>query len=320
MFEGAKAQRNDMIYTITLNPARDRSLTIEGFAAGKVNRVREVRNDPGGKGINVSKAIQALGGSSVACAILGGEAGIYIEHSLAEMGIDRLIVHSKCETRTNIKISDPLNHTTTDINEPGHCDPQEAAQLFDEVEKRIQLGDLCVISGKLDVRAVDLAGRIQKLSGCGARVLLDTQGEALKIGVQASPFLIKPNDEELSELTGCAAQDEHALTCAAMALRMDCGIGIVALSLGARGALFVDEEGAWRAPGLRVDAVSTVGAGDTMMAALAYALWTGMDKQDMYRLALAAGAAAVGCPGSKSPSKAEIQALYEKSELWRVTI
>ncbi len=320
MHEGAKAHRNEMIYTITLNPARDKSLTIGGFAAGKVNRVQGVRNDPGGKGINVSKAISALGGKSVACAILGGEAGAYIEKSLAEMGIDCLVVHSKYETRTNIKILDPIGRTTTDVNEPGHCDPAEAAELFDTVEARIRPGDLCVISGKLDAQAVSLAKRIQKLSALGARILLDTQGEALRMGVQAAPFLVKPNDEELCELMGFAAEEENDLMRAALRLRAECGIGIVALSMGARGALFVDDDGLWRAPGLRVNAVSTVGAGDTMMAALAYALSTCMDRADMYRLALAAGAAAVGCPGSQSPGKAEITTLYEKTELRRVTI
>ena len=108
-----------MIFTVTLNPARDRTVMIPGFEAGKVNRIKETRDDPGGKGINVSKVIAALGGTSVAMGILGGQAGRYIQRCLEDMSIECDFVRTNAETRTNIKVVDPERHVTTDINAPG---------------------------------------------------------------------------------------------------------------------------------------------------------------------------------------------------------
>ena len=304
-----------MIYTVTLNPARDRSVVIENFAAGKVNRVLELRDDPGGKGINVSKVIRVLGGESVAMGILGGGTGEYIRNAVAEMGIAADFVFTDKETRTNIKISDPVNHETTDINEKGVISPEDAAGVLEKLLKRLVPGDSVVIAGKLDTRAVDLPLWISGIAAKGARVYLDTEGEALKTGVKCAPYLIKPNDDELSQLLGRGLNGIEDIISAAKAIIAENGVHTVAVSLGSRGAVFVTEKDVYAAEAVRVEAVSTVGAGDTVMASLAYMDSIGADFKDACALAIAAGAAAVTCPGTSSPSKELIDELLKRVEL-----
>ena len=107
-----------MIYTVTLNPALDKTVQIPNFALGSVNRITALRTDPGGKGINVSKVIRALGGESIALGILGGSTGRTIADALEEMGLRCDFLFAPGQTRTNLKVVDPVGHTNTDINEP----------------------------------------------------------------------------------------------------------------------------------------------------------------------------------------------------------
>lgn len=304
-----------MIYTVTLNPARDRSVTIPDFAAGKVNRISAVRDDPGGKGINVSKVILALGGCSVAMGILGGGTGEYIRRCLDEMRIENDFVTGKNETRTNIKISDPVNHETTDINEKGVIDADEAEAVLQRLLSGLCPEDIVVIAGKLDTSKLDLCRWIRKISDAGALTFLDTEGEALKAGVEAGPYLIKPNDLELSQLLGREVGGKEDCLEAARKLIREKGIHTVVISLGSEGALFVTEKKACRCPGIPVEAVSTVGAGDTMMAALAFCKSEGQSFEDACRLSVAASAAAVTCMGTESPTVKQIEELLPKAEL-----
>ena len=139
-----------MIYTVTLNPALDKTVEIPDFSLDSVNRIVSVRSDPGGKGINVSKVIQKLGGKSVAMGILGGTAGRALQEALdmLELKSDFLFVDG--ETRTNMKIIDPVNHTNTDLNEPGPAVSEEVLRkLLDRLLARLKKGDITVISGSL---------------------------------------------------------------------------------------------------------------------------------------------------------------------------
>lgn len=139
-----------MIYTVTLNPALDKTVEIPMFAIDKVNRVSALRTDPGGKGINVSKVIAALGGESVAMGILGGNTGRMIREKLIEMGLSCDFVTVPGETRTNLKIVDPENSCFTDVNEPGCEVTQEVLDgLLEKLTARLLPGDIAVLSGSL---------------------------------------------------------------------------------------------------------------------------------------------------------------------------
>ena len=192
-----------LIYTVTLNPERDRTVVISDFAAGKVNRIQSFRDDPGGKGINVSKVIKSLGGKSVAMGILGGSTGEYIKTCLDDMGIENDFVFVDAETRTNIKVFDNVNHVTTDINEAGSpVDDKTLEKVLSRILEKAQKGDIVVFAGKIPAGAPSdlLFGWIKTLKENGILSVLDADSKTLKEGVKAAPMLIKPNETELGEL------------------------------------------------------------------------------------------------------------------------
>ena len=144
-----------MIYTVTLNPALDKTVEIPHFALDAVNRIASVRTDPGGKGINVSKVIAKLGGRSRAVGVVAGGAGRALAAQLEALGLDTLLADAgEGETRTNLKVIDPAGHTNTDINEPG---PAVAAQVLESLLERltgsVRAGDIVVLAGSLPVGA-----------------------------------------------------------------------------------------------------------------------------------------------------------------------
>lgn len=139
-----------MIYTVTLNPALDKTVEIPRFRVDEINRVRSLRVDPGGKGINVSKAIKSLGGESVAVGILAGHAGRQIELALTELGIANSFLYVSGETRTNVKVVDTQSHTNTDINEAGPRVAAEMAEkLLQKLLEKLTVGDAVVLSGSV---------------------------------------------------------------------------------------------------------------------------------------------------------------------------
>ncbi len=307
-----------MIFTVTLNPARDRTVMIPGFEAGKVNRIKETRDDPGGKGINVSKVIAALGGTSVAMGILGGQAGRYIQRCLEDMSIECDFVRTNAETRTNIKVVDPERHVTTDINASGApASKRVLSRVYRKLESRAKPGDVVVFAGKLAAGMPPemLAAWIRALERRDVRVFLDADGETLRQGVKAAPYLIKPNESELSGLLGETLKTPEEVCRGARRVMEETGVRFVAVSMGADGALFASGSRAYRGEGLRVNALSTVGAGDSMMAALAWGLDAGLPEIDVCRRALAVSAACVTCTGTQTPPPETIQALYEQARV-----
>ena len=307
-----------MIYTVTLNPALDKTYTIPSFVARKVNRVLSVRTDPGGKGINVSKTVQVLGGVSVAMGIAGGRTGEQLRIELDRLGIAHDFVLSDTETRTNIKINDPETGTTTDINESGQIRASDSSALLEKVLMRLQPGDIAVIAGRIDPVQCDVDSWICAIRQQGARVCLDTEGQALKVGVQCSPVLIKPNEAEFADLIGKGTDDLFQTAAEACAACERWGIEHVIVSLGERGALFAAADQAFYAPPVPLVPVSTVGAGDAMCAGLIYSLDQGMERLDMYRLSVACASAAVCCPGTQSPQKEHIKEMLQKTEISRI--
>lgn len=300
-----------MIYTVTCNPAVDHTVWIDHFRTDSVNRIVRSRRDPGGKGINVSKVIHALGGQSIACGILGGQSGAYIADTLTQAGIAHRFVPTDAETRTNLKIIDSVAHTTTDLNEPGAPVDQNALDsLRDFLCRCATKEDIFILSGSLPTSASpDLyADWTRALKARGAQVFLDTSGEALSLASAQAPDLVKPNANELCHLVGRALTDENDYLQAGRELIRK-GIGCVVISLGEAGALFLDETGAWRADGLTVPVESTVGAGDAMVAALAMCREAGLSLEQSIPHALTVSAAAVMTQGTQPPRPEDVSRL-----------
>ena len=304
-----------MICTVTLNPALDKTVEIPDLTIDSVNRITTMRTDPGGKGINVSKLISKLGGSSVATGILGGDTGNAIRSSLEAMGLENRFRFVKGETRTNLKVIDPVNHTNTDINEPGITVSEELLNEFlEEVVGMITSGDIVVLSGSLPKGAPKdtYYTWVKACREAGARVILDADGELLAEGLKASPYLVKPNNHELSGLLGRNLKTPRELEQAARELMNRYGIARVVVSMGKEGALYVTGEETVYAEGLKVPVGSTVGAGDSVVAALAVAEERGMSLDETVRLSTATGAANVMCSGTQAAEYEVIEGLLSR--------
>ena len=291
-----------MITTITLNPAVDKTIEINNFSIGNVNRVSSARLDAGGKGINVSKVIKNLGGESLAMGILSGKSGDFIKGYLDEIEISNDFIFTKGETRTNIKVVDLINHTNTDVNEAGpEASTRDLDELSDKIFSNVSSEDIIILSGSVpsNVDKKIYANWITNAKKRGAKTILDADGELLKNGILAGPYLIKPNIDELEgmfnrKIVGTLETVEIAKKL------LGYGIIIVAVSLGSEGAVFVSKECSIYARGLKVAVKSTVGAGDSMVAALAFSLQSGLSFEETVKLAVACSAANVMTSGTEA--------------------
>ena len=300
-----------MIYTVTLNPALDKTVEIPDMALDTVNRITKMRTDPGGKGINVSKVIAKLGGESRAVGILGGESGKMLEKLLEGEPFTTQFHFVEGQTRTNLKIIDREGHTNTDINEPGlTVTAADLDALLGELLHQIQPGDIVVLAGSLPKGAPQDTYRTWTTAcrKAGARVFLDADGVLLAEGLKAAPYLVKPNDDELSRLAGRKLETIEALTAEGEKL-LEQGVERVVISLGGRGALYLRKGSTIYAEGLKVPVGSTVGAGDSVVAALAFAEAQGLSEEEAVRLSTATGAANVMCSGTQAAERAVIEEL-----------
>lgn len=309
-----------MIYTVTLNPALDKTVEIPGMALDTVNRITEMRTDPGGKGINVSKVIAKLGGESCAAGILGGGSGKMLEKLLEGENFTTRFRFVEGQTRTNLKIIDREGHTNTDINEPGlTVTDADLDALLHELLAELRPGDIVVLAGSLPKGAPQDTYRTWTAAckKAGARVFLDADGALLAEGIKAAPYLIKPNDDELSRLAGKKLETLEELTAEGRKL-LERGIERVVISLGGRGALYLRKGSTIYAEGLKVPVGSTVGAGDSVVAALAYAEAQGLSEEEAVRLSTAAGAANVMCSGTQAAEREAVEALLPKVRFSRL--
>lgn len=302
-----------MIITVTLNPALDKTMTMPAFAVNTVNRVENIRMDPGGKGINVSKAIKALGGKTLAMGILGGSTGSYLKRALDSMEIPNDMVFSQDPTRVNIKIVDPILKTVTDLNEPGRTISGDLLQeVWEKLNAAAKPGDTVVLAGKnppgVDDR--ELANWVRQLKEMGICVCVDTVGEPMRLALQEGPAIVKPNRAELSEILGTHLVSEMQILEAGREL-VSMGVGLAVISMGAQGAIFVTREQALYARCPKVEVRSTVGAGDSMMAALAHYTASGCSLEEIARRAVSVGSACVMCNGSQCAELDKILPLIE---------
>ena len=306
-----------MIYTVTLNPAIDKTAVITNFTAGVVNRVETLREDAGGKGINVSKCLKALGAESVAVLLLAGDAGKHLAGLLEQEGLRLLCGQAEGQTRTNLKIVAPGLGQNTDINEPGPKASEETLQaLLETLCKKIQPDDIVVLAGSLPVGApADTYRRwTEALQNKGAKVFLDADGPAMAEGIKGKPYLVKPNETELSRLLGRPMETEEQILAGGKAL-LEMGVTRALISLGGDGAYLLEKGNIYRAKCPRVEVKSTVGAGDSVVAAMAYGLQEKLPLEESFRLAMAMGAASVMQTGTQAPDKVLVSDLTRQVQV-----
>ncbi|MFK0255978.1 1-phosphofructokinase [Streptomyces sp. NPDC090445] len=294
-----------MILTVTPNPSLDRTYEVPVLERGAVLRAATDRLDPGGKGVNVSRAVAAAGVRTTAVLPLGGPAGTLLAELLAAEGVDVTAVSITGQTRSNVSLVEP-DGTLTKVNAPGPVlTGAESALLLDTVRTCGDSPDWIAACGSLPPGLPPhwYADVVARARATGARVALDTSGPALAEALHARPDLVKPNAAELAEAVGRPLRTLGDVAAASEELRSR-GAGAVLASLGADGQLLVSADGIFHgiAP---VGAVrSSAGAGD---AALAGFLVAGGSGPAALASALAHGAAAVRLPGSAMPAPAELR-------------
>ncbi len=301
-----------MIITVTPNPALDRTLTVPAIVFDEMVRASESRLDLDGKGVNVSKALRALGSTTVMMGFAGGMAGEMLERGLGTMGYTTSFTRVADETRTNTIIIDAAANRYVKANEPGPTlRPDELTAFFAQVRARLAAGDTWILSGSLPPGAPSdfFAQLVELIQACGARALLDASGEPLRLGCMVRPYLVKPNADEAQALTGTPIDDDKSARRAAMFF-LDQGIELVALSLGAQGLLLAARGKFVRARPPLVRALNPVGAGDALLAGIAWALEQGLALAEMARWGVASGTAAAMRVGTDSAARADVEALY----------
>ena len=303
-----------MIITVTMNPAMDRTVEIDSLNRGGLNRICRAELDVGGKGINVSKTIRELGGTSLATGFMGGHTGRMMENVLKSLEIPMDFVPVDGETRTNTKVFEK-DGEVTELNEPGPVITEcQMEALFTKLSGYAGKGTLFVLAGSIPQGTdTNIYSRIIRMAHeKGAEVLLDADGELLRQGMIEKPEIVKPNRAELEKLCGqkSGASIDRLEECARGLLVK--GIGMVVVSLGKEGAMFFTEECRIKCPALSVNAHSTVGAGDAMAAALAYAWEKKLDIKETVRLCMASSAGAVTTRGTKPPSKDLVEKLKKQ--------
>jgi 1-phosphofructokinase len=306
-----------MIATVTLNPAIDKSLSVPRFEVGKTNRGEVKRTDASGKGVNVALALKQLGLEVCALGFVAGNYGQSILKALAASGIPSDFSIVPGETRVNLKIHDPVSGTETEINEPGfRVSPEHLQQVKRKIKEYGSGCELMIFSGSLPPGApAETYAELMTIAGAhGAKCILDTAGPALGCGLKAKPLLIKPNRAEVEELLQAPFVTRHELAEAARKLQA-MGAREVVISLGADGAVGAAKRDLLAARPPAVAARSSVGAGDAMVAALAFGEVTHLSFREAFRLAMAASAAAVTMEGSKAADLATVQSWLPKIQL-----
>ncbi|HET7475387.1 MAG TPA: 1-phosphofructokinase [Dermatophilaceae bacterium] len=298
-----------MIVTLTPNPSIDRTVSITSLEHGEVHRATASRIDPGGKGINVSRALAAHGLDTVAVLPAGGPEGHLMEELLDAANIARLSVPIAGSVRMNVALVEP-DGTTTKINEPGPTmSGPEIGALLDGVADALKDSpDWLVGCGSLPpgMPATFYADLVARGHDSGVKVCIDSSGSSMQHAVGAGPDLIKPNQEELEEIVGRPLSTLQQVHDAATEL-VKGGVGTVLVSLGSHGALLVHPAVTAHGKATVAKPLSTVGAGDSLLAGYLHATATGASPGEALAAGIAWGAAAVSLPGSVMPTPQDVK-------------
>ena len=302
-----------MIYTVTLNPAVDRELTVPSIEFDTVLRALEWRVDYGGKGFNVSRMLMSLGTRSVALGFAGGDSGKLLRNGLISLGIETDFIWIDGETRTNVSIVTADHERYVKVNEPGPTVLEKEQQaLLAQVRRLATAGDLWVLCGSLPPGVPDdfyaqIISLVQRAEG---HVILDASGAALRQGCQAGPLLVKPNGVEAHNLTGLPVSTTAEIAAAAVKIQ-GLGVANVVVSLGKEGAMLVEDEQAWLLASPAIVERNPIGAGDSLVGGLVWGLDQGLALPEALRWGVACGAAAASCSGTAVGRRDEVEELVK---------
>lgn len=284
-----------MILTVTLNAALDLTYTVPALTPHASHRVREVRERPGGKGLNVARVLSSLGHESVVTGFAGGPVGTVLRALLAPLAPHDALVPIAGTTRRTLAVVDQAGGGTTQLNEPGPTvTPDEWAAFLAAYDSLLRDAEAVALCGSLPpgIHVGAYTELVRRARGAGVPVLLDTSGEPLRRGIAARPDLVKPNADELAELTG----SREPLRATLDARRR--GAQTVIASLGPDGILAATPDGIWQAAPPQPVKGNPTGAGDSAVAGLLSGLVEGLPLQDRLARAVALSAATVMAPAA----------------------
>ena len=292
-----------MIVTVTMNAAIDRTLTVPSFQVGHRHRASEGLTLAGGKGINVARALKLLNYPVVATGLAGGRTGTRIVEELTSEAILNDFVRIADESRTSTAVVDPTTNTYSEINEWGpHVEPEELEMLVEKLHYLSRGAEAVVFAGSLPrgVKPGFYAEAIRDLNRRGVRCVLDSDGEPLRLGIDAEPFLVSPNQQEAESLVGQELNEQDDFTMA---------LDTIA-ELGARNVIISQETGCYAllredrkvrrlyASAPNVEPTSAVGSGDVLLAGFLAGRLEGRPADDALRLAVAAATASTLAVGA----------------------
>lgn len=310
------------IVTVTLNPAVDQTLQVPGLQLGQLNLAQSLRFDAGGKGVNVASVLADLGHACAVTGFLGEDNDRIFETQFAARAIADHFLRTPGSTRINVKLNDPQSGNTTDINMTASAPASDALVLL-----RATIAALCAGTARVFVLAGSLppgvpadyyAQLAHDLKAAGKIVVIDTSGAPFAAALAGKPDLVKPNRHELETWLGRTLPDLASIIEGAQALRA-AGPAQVIVSLGEEGALLLNEQGCWHARPPKVNVVSTVGAGDSMVAGWISATLQAFAPDQALRLATASAAARV-CSPDGGLHRAGLESLAAKVEVEAIAI
>lgn len=314
-----------MILTVTPNVCVDKTYCVNGFEVDRVNRPQQTFTGAGGKGINVARVYQTMGGQATATGFLGGNNGRIVAKSLAEEQITNECVRVSGGSRVCIAIIDTRTGTQTEINESGpSVSRRDIRELLRRVERLLSQMPFrfVVLSGSLppdapDTLYAELIGICRKMD---VRAVLDSSGAALKQGLPACPWMVKPNRAELEAALGTSLDCPQSAIHAAQYLHNEYNIAVVALTQGSEGAMLVAQGETWQAVPPSIEFASAVASGDSFLAAFLWAWSHGErpgDPQYALRLGVGAGAANAAVIGAGFCTREQIFTQSERVEVCR---
>lgn len=308
-----------LIVTLTINPAIDRTITVDRLAFEDRAYIRSSRESPGGRGLNASCVVHSFGGKTLAVITSGGESGKRLEEHLRCCGFPTEVVPIQNEIRTNLTITDK-HGLTVNLNEAGpRMDATEVSALEEAVRRRLKRATWLMVGGSLPPGVpASLYGRLIGMAReMGVKTLLDADGDALREGLEAKPTVSTPNQQEAERLLSRALLTRSNFLEAAERIHA-MGAETVVLSLGSRGAVAAFKGSMIEALPPRVDAVCPIGSGDALAAAYTWAMTRREDPADAVRWGVAAGTASARLPGMRFATLPEAEEIYRQVEVRRI--
>lgn len=308
-----------MIITLTVNPAIDRTISVDRLVFEDRAYITSSHESAGGRGINASSVIHSFGGQTKAIVPAGGESGTHFEELVKACGFELVVVPVNSCVRHNLILTDKQG-LTIKLNEPGApLEKPELARLEKEILARLKHASWLLLCGSLPpgVPAKFYAQLIRLARKCGVKTLLDADGEALEDGIAAKPTVVKPNLQEAERLLKNALLTRtHFVHAVERIQKM--GATSVILSLGSQGAVGAFDHQLMEVIPPRVDAIAPIGAGDALAAAFAWSMERNDDFRDAIRWGVAAGTASARLPGMRFATLAETEEIYKQVDVRQV--